>query len=259
MKNFILLISIFGLLAFASCNNAKKDKTEGKEQEETTKVDIPETRPLNPFSIDVENPVSPQNLVDEMTAWKDEWNNKEISLVAWVGGGISAGDIKKFSNQDNPGLIVLKANLPNEEMQKMAQFGGAQHIILKGKVRNDGNAIFLDECIIDTAFIEENIPSDMQLNPHELTPETIVNAVDVLNSMNAWNGKEISIKGLCDVPMTGNAFSFRTDEGAKLIIARFDERFDGNNPERVVKTVKGKIGRLRDTGEVGLSSCTVVE
>lgn len=253
VQHFLLTIALTALAMSCGSSDEENGADNGSSENETAEVQLPAEKSLSPYDFALTAPVTAENLYNEAIAWEEGWNGKEVTVIAWIGGGMSTGPTKNFSNEDNPGLIVLKANILEGGMAKMADIGGtASHIILKGKTRDGGNALMLDEAVIVGAYNDE-VPSGQELSL-ELAMDTPVNPVDVLNSINAWNGVEVAIQDRCSIPMKGNAISFRKD-GEKIVSARFDTEFNNRTPSNEVRTIQGKVSRVDVSRGVSLSEC----
>jgi hypothetical protein len=211
--------------------------------------------------------VNAKNLVDEISKWDKAWKEKEVSVIAWAGGGVMGGSIKTFSNSDQPGVIVLSAEISEEEAQNIGKYASiSPYIIIKGIAKNNGRSLSLSNCQVTGAF-SETFPTGEKLYPTKLTSQTPVNALDILNSMKAWKGVEVVIKDKCSIPMNGNTLSFPNENGVKdkyglkpdYIRAVLKTAVKNTKPVIGIKTVKGKINKIDQvTGEVSLHSSEVL-
>jgi hypothetical protein len=228
---------------------------------------LPPARALDPYNMDLKKPVTAKNLVDEISKWDKEWKDKEVSVIAWAAGGVSGGSIKTFSNSDQPGVIVLSAEISPAEEENMGKYASSSpYIIIKGIAKTNGRSLSLSNCQVTGTF-SGTFPGGEKLNPTQLTAQTPVNALDILHSMNAWKGVEVVIKDKCSIPMSGNTVSFPNDKAVKdmyglkpdFIRAVLKTPVKNVKPVIGVKTVKGKVNKMdQATGEVSLHSAEIL-
>ena len=258
------------LVLFLSFTNFTGGKKNNKYQEliSQTQNPVPPARTLDPYNMDLKKPVNAKNLADEISKWDKAWKEKEVSVIAWAGGGVSGGSIKTFSNSDQPGVLVLSAEMSEEEAQNIGKYASASpYIIIKGIASSNGRSLSLSDCQVTGAF-SGTFPAGEKLNPAKLTSQTPVNAQDILNSMNAWKGVEVVVKDKCSIPVSGNTISFPNENGVKdkyglkpdFIRAVLKTAVKHTKPVTGVKTVKGKVNRIdQATGEVSLHSSEILQ
>jgi hypothetical protein len=264
MTSYSLIFVLF--LSFTNFSRGTENN-KNKELIRQTQNPQPPARSLDPYNIDLKKPVSAKNLVDEISKWDKEWKDKEVSVIAWAGGGVGGGSLKIFSNSDQPGVIVLSAEISPAEEENIGKYASTSpYIIIKGIAKNNGRSLLLSNCQVTGAF-SETFPTGEKLNPAKLTSQTPVNALDILNSMNAWKGVEVVIKDKCSIPMSGNTISFPNDKAVKdkyglkpdFIRAVLKTPIKNTKPVIGVKTVKGKVNKIdQATGEVSLHSAEIL-
>jgi hypothetical protein len=227
---------------------------------------LPPARTLDPYNMDLKKPVTAKSLVDEISKWDKGWKDKEVSVIAWAAGGVSNGSIKTFSNSDQPGVIVLSAEISPAEEENMGKYASSPYIIIKGIAKSNGRSLSFTNCQVTGAF-SGTFPSGEKLDPTQLTAHTPVNALDILHSINAWKGVEVVIKDKCSIPMSGNTLSFPNDKAVKdmyglkpdFIRAVLKTPVKNAKPVIGVKTVKGKVNKIdQATGEVSLHSAEIL-
>ena len=253
-KVFLPLI----MLALMACGPSEGgDTTSGATKDEKKEVNLPENRSLSPYE-EHKEPVTAGNLQSELEKWKSGFGDKEVSFIAWIGGGISgSGNMKKFSAEQNPGVIIFKAELSNEELQKIGEVvAGSQHIVLKGKPVMDGNDLVLKDAKVTSAYTD-SVEANQQLTPENINVGNPVYPSDYINAFHAWNDKVVVITDKGSIPTKGNVITFPNQFKAKLAAMISD----GSGKEEVV-TVKGKVYAFQTReGEykTGLKDAEIVE
>lgn len=262
MMNIRILVALlFSIFIFACNSNQEKNASdEGGELENDSlaEVKLPEYRALNPFTIDPDKPVNPQNLFQEVKAWNEAWEDKTVQVIAWMWGGAGQNSgYKTFTNPDNPGLVAMKSDITDEEMMKIGEFGGAEYVVLEGIANLDGSSIFLSNVEVLEPYTGDSLPKGQQISPEEAGKGTPYNPADIHQSMLAWQDREVTIEGIATLALKGNLIGFDDEAGNETVRAVTAEEFQQENtkPQHII--LKGKINRFdEDEQTVSLYNCT---
>jgi hypothetical protein len=223
---------------------------------------------LTPYSIDKNKAVTAQKLRDAVLQWNQAWKNKEVSVVAWAGGGLSGSETLHFFSSDAPGLVILEAALSHEEQKKIGTYAAqSQFIVVKGTITESrGRALLLTACTITGAVLNDSVGAS-KLNPFTLNATEPVRPQDVLASMQAWQGVDVTVRDKCTVPANGNTILFINQKAKadkygfkpNLLSAVLTTKLKGAQSITAVKTIKGKVNRLEEsTGTLSLYGCTLL-
>lgn len=257
----INLLILLSLLVIACNNNSDSDSSEPEEENTSdplADVQLPEDRDLTPFTLSPEEAVNPQNLYREVKAWHEAWQDKTVQVIVWMWGGVgNMGTHKSFSNPDNPGLILMKSDISDEELAKIGAFGGAEYVVLEGIANLDGSSIFLSNVKVLQPYEGDSLPKGQQITPEEAGTGTPYNPVDIYNSMLAWQNKQVTVDGISTLALKGNVIGFDDEAGNEVVRAVTSEEFEqeSNKPQHVQLT--GKINRYDEEEEtLSLYECT---
>jgi uncharacterized protein YdeI (BOF family) len=178
-------------------------------------------------------------------AWQDAWTEKRVQCIAWLWGGINNNNgIKTFTDPNNPGLVVLKADLPDTEMEKIAAFAGAEYMVLEGVAYLEGATLKLMNSTVVGPFEGDSLPVGENILPIEAGTGTPFNPLDIESAIDAWKGKVLQIEGIAILPLSGNVISFKDDSGEEIVRAVMAENFDQENldPQHVI--LQGEINGI---------------
>lgn len=222
---------------------------------------------LDPYTISAQKAVSARSLSEEIIKWSNGWKDKKVSLIVWTGGGISGGAIKAFSDQNRPGDIILNAEIAESELANISKFiSTSQQVILQGTISKVGRTLEIRNCKITGGF-EKVIPSGIKHSPFRLNSETPVNPLDIISSVNAWKGVEVTVRDKCRIPVNGNAISFPNDKAAPnkfnlqpdFVRAILSKSIKNGKSFIGIKSVKGVVYGFDDkTGEISLNNALVL-
>jgi hypothetical protein len=289
-KNALLLIMVAALSTTAlACERSGADapaeaekaegegteaeKTKGSEQaegsESAPEVDLPEDRDLDPYDLDSSDPVTGENLHDEILAWENAWKNKEVSVIAYVRGGMSPGDVLKMGTKQSPGGVLYHVQISDEERTKMGKVAAeAEFAVIKGRVElpSFGKRLTIKDAVTVGPYEEKAPPSDQQIDPEELQADTPINPVDLQASIDAWKGVEVTIKDQFERPMSGNVMTVpKKGEGEDVWLkARLAGNLPEGSPGRVVETLQCEVVGMQQRGSepapyASVKGCELVE
>jgi hypothetical protein len=144
---------------------------EAEASEPAPEVDLPETRDLDPYELDSSEPVTGENLHDEMLAWENAWEDKQVSVIAYVRAGMSPGEVLKMGTKQSPGAVLYRLQMSDEEKTEMAKIAAeAEFAVIKGRVElpSFGKRLTIKDAVTVGPYEEEAPPSDQQLDPEDL-------------------------------------------------------------------------------------------
>lgn len=257
MFRYFILISLSSFFLFA-CNSDSKESGENTEESDPlSEIELPQDRELNPYEFDAEAAVNPSNLNAEVIAWANDWTERTVQVIGWLWGGVNNNNgVKSFTDPNNPGLVVLKADLPDSETEKIADFAGAEYVIIEGVTRMDGATLHLMNASIVGPYQGDSLPIGQNILPKETETGLAFNPLDIESAIDAWMGVTVTVEGVATLPLSGNVITFKADDGTELVSCVTAQSFDqeSTKPQHVI--LKGVINGIDEvTGVVSLGSC----
>jgi hypothetical protein len=265
MNWFFSKVNVTSLLIVSMCLATACDKDSDAEADlagtsiaETAEADkpevkLPQTRDLDPYTIDASKPVIAENLHDEVMAWTEAWKGKEVSVIVWTKGGLSTKSPMLFDTKESPGKTAFGAKMSDEERRRLGELSAnAEFAVIKGKIDppSFGHRLTIEDAVAVEPYEKQELPEGQKLDPAELDADTPVNPLDLERSIEAWKGVKVQIKDEARIPMSGNIVSFPKEEEAGkerqyFVKAQMGERISPDLPSKAVKTLSCEVEGLK--------------
>ena len=220
------------------CASSDSD-SKNEEQEVNLYESLPADLELNPYAYAGEE-LNPENLRTAVIEWNKSWEEPRVKLIAWLWGGIGNNNIyRTFTYPENPGLVAIQSDLPEQEMEKIAEFAGAEFMIISGNVAQNGQNILLTNTEVEGDYDINLAQTGVSIDPSSL--EGPYYSFDVYNSIDAWKEVEVTVTGVTQMALEGNNIKFKGKDGYEILIATTAEKYSQDNLKDQIITVSGLV------------------